>query len=76
MLKRFEYMSKEETKECEELILNNTNNHATIVFWNMMVERSFTNDAFKIIDSDQAFIKERPFFYKALRRYEKYESNR
>lgn len=72
----FEYMSKEETKECEELILNNTNNHATIVFWNMMVERSFTNDAFKIIDSDQAFIKERPFFYQALRRYEKYESNR
>lgn len=67
----FEYMSQEETNECEKLIIENTNNFAKVVFWNMMVPRSFTSGVFKEINSDDAFLKERPFFYQKLYRYEK-----
>lgn len=67
----FEYMSLEETHECEKLILENTNQNAKVVFWNMMVPRKFTSEMFKEINSDEDFLKERPFFYQKLYRYEK-----
>lgn len=67
----FEYMSEEETSYCEKLIIDNTNTDATIVFWNMMVERKFSSDHFEEIDSEKALLEERPFFYQALRRYKK-----
>lgn len=71
----FEYMSKEQTLMCEELIINNTNKNAIIVFWNMMVQRELKNSIFKKIESENAFVKERPFFYQNLRRYVKYEDD-
>lgn len=67
----FEYMTEEETQECEELIIKNTNPNARVVFWNMMVQRTFKQNKFKLIDSYETFIKERPFFYQNLWRYEK-----
>ena len=68
-------MSEEETLNCEQQIALNVNKNATVVFWNMMVERKFKTNSFIEIDSYNDFIKERPFFYQALRRYKKNEYN-
>lgn len=67
----FEYMSEEETQRCEQLISENTNQNAKVVFWNMIVPREFKTDKFKLLESDNDFIKERPFFYQKLYRYQK-----
>ena len=67
----FEYMNEDETLLCEELIANNTNENARVVFWNMMVPRKFNTNNFKLLNSDNAFINERPFFYQKLYWYEK-----
>lgn len=67
----FEYMNIEEVSKCEEEILENTNQSGRVVFWNMMVPRSFKNPSFKELDSYDDFLKERPFFYQKLYRYEK-----
>lgn len=67
----FEYMNPQEVEECETLILQNTTPKARVVFWNMMVERSFKRSEFKLLESEEDFLKERPFFYQKLYRYEK-----
>ena len=55
----------------EKLIEENTNELARVVFWNMMVPRKFNTNKFNLLNSDDAFIKERPFFYQKLYWYEK-----
>lgn len=68
----FEYMDEATTLALEEKIYNQTNAKAIVVFWNMMVNRKFMGKYFKEIDSKDAFIKERPFFYQKLYRYTKW----
>lgn len=67
----FEYMSEDETLECEKLICENTNLGANIVFWNMLVPREFKTNNFQMLESYHDFIKERPFFYQKLYRYKR-----
>ena len=65
----FEYMSKEETKTQEIIIANMSNEGATIVFWNMMIERVFCSEVFAEIPSYELFKRECAYFYQALRTY-------
>lgn len=67
----FEYMDEEKMPNLEKLIYEHTTNNAKIVFWNMMVKRNFNLGLFKEINSEEAFKKEKPFFYQKLWRYQK-----
>lgn len=67
----FEYMSEEQTLKHEEMIAQMANLQAKVVFWNMIVPRKFQTSLFKELKSYELFLKEKPFFYQKLWRYEK-----
>ena len=70
----FEYMSEEQASENEFAIASIANHSAMVVFWNMIVDRQFTSDAFVASPDDaikEIYINEKAYYYRALRIYKK-----
>ena len=68
----FEYMSEEETAQHEKMIAACANGAATVVFWNMLVDRQFAAEDFSPLSEKQVYEiykNEKAYYYQALRIY-------
>lgn len=59
----FEYVSEDKTAEYEDIIINHSNRGTRIVFWNMIVKRSFKRTEFKRINSRFDLLRDKAFYY-------------
>lgn len=59
----FEYVPLSIMEEYIKIIYEKANNHARIIFWNMIVKRKITDDRFIKINTESDFIKDEVFYY-------------
>lgn len=67
----FEYMNEQEFKETYGCLLERSNKHARLIYWNMLVDRKtplpFKESAHRLdAESDQLFRQDKAWFYQAF----------